>query len=166
MFLRIQHRTPKRTAARRAFEAAAAELAGEPSPKWKFKRPKRAALVAVVAESRRIDGKPRQRLVKYLGAISRADVHRVDVRHKFWTRVDGRLAEFAPDDRTRFEAALEALVPRPTAEELAILLRPSEEMVRRAAAIEAVRARMAAFRAERAAQGRVEPPATSTRRTA
>jgi len=106
--------------------------------------------VAVLVESHRIDGQPRQRLVRYLGTIRRDDVHRVDGRHEFWTRVDGRLAGFAPEYRERFVAAIEALVPRPTADEVVALLKPaSEEMARRAGAIEAARARMRAARAER-----------------
>jgi hypothetical protein len=135
-----------------ALEAAAVAV----SRRVRSRRPKESTLVAVLVESHRIDGQPRQRLVRYLGTIRRDDVHRVDGRYKFWTRVDGRLAEFAPDDRTRFVAALEALVPRPTAKEVAILLKPTEEQARRAAAIEAVRARMAAFRAEPSALPRAE----------
>ena len=78
------------------------------------------------------------------------DIHRVDGRYKFWTRVDGRLAGFVPEDRMRFAAALEVLVPRPTTEELAALCRPTDEQVRRAEAISAARAKMVAFRAARA----------------
>ncbi len=140
MYLRWQYRIPRRrTALGRAIEAA------------KFRPPKRQpALVAVVVESRRLDGKPRQRLVAYLGSIRRDEIHRVGGRHKFWTRVDERLAGFPPEDRERLAAAVEVLVARPTTEEIADLTKPTEEMVRRAAAIEAARARIAAFRAARA----------------
>ena len=143
MYLRFQYRIPRRrTALGRAFgDAGLRESRRQPS------------LVAIVSESRRTDGgAPRQYLVKYLGSIRRDDVHRVAGRQKFWDRVDKRLAGFTSADRERFVAALAALVPRLTTEEVVALFKPTEEMLHRAQQIEGARAKMKDARAARANQ--------------
>jgi hypothetical protein len=75
------------------------------------------SLVAVLLESRRVNGQPRQRLVAYVGSVTRADIHTLSGRTRFWAGADARLAGFTSEDRGRFVRALEDLVPRPTAEE-------------------------------------------------
>jgi hypothetical protein len=95
-------------------------------------------LVVRVVKSERIGGgQPRQRLVQYLGAIRRDDIHLLSARRKFWAGADARLAAFSPDIRSRFERAIEARIPRPTDDEEAAL---------RARHLAAARARLAARR--------------------
>jgi hypothetical protein len=95
--------------------------------------------VAVIVESRRIEGRPRQHLIRYVGSIDGADIQQLSARRGFWDRADAVLAEFDQDQRKRFEQALETKVRRPTAEEVA------------AASPAAIRARFDALRATRAA---------------
>jgi hypothetical protein len=101
-------------------------------------------LVAVIVASRRVDGRPRQHLIRYVGSIDGADVHQLSARRRFWERAAIVLEEFDQEQRKRFERALEAKVRRPTAEEVA------------AASPAAARARFDAFRAARAAQRSIE----------
>ena len=50
------------------------------------------ALYAVLVESRRVDGRPRQRVVRYLGAIKEGQLrYPLSVDH-FWQTVDRNLA--------------------------------------------------------------------------
>jgi hypothetical protein len=142
MFLRWQHRktAEPRTARHRpvdltigAQQPAAPDLAleaearavttllsGRPrrpnnrSPRSSEPRP---SLVAVIVESQRVDGRPRQHLIRYVGSIDSLDVQRLSARRRFWDRADAVLAEFDPKQRERFEQALAAKVPRPTHEE-------------------------------------------------
>ena len=78
-------------------------------------------LSAVLVSSRRVDGRPRQRIVGYLGSVR--DVHLADSRRRerFWRGADARLEGLglAPAERRAVEARLLATVPRPTAAELA-----------------------------------------------
>ena len=104
----------------------------------------RTSWVAVIVESRRVDGRPRQHLIRYVGSIDCADIHRLSARQRFWDRADVVLAEFDQEQRERFEHALETKVRRPTAEEVA------------AASPAAARARFHAFRAARAARHSIE----------
>ena len=89
--------------------------------RWQYRvRPRnkqQPSLVAVLLESRRVNGRPRQRLVAYLGSIRRDDIGTLSGRSRFWAGADARLAGFTSEDRGRFVRALEDLVPRPTAEE-------------------------------------------------
>jgi hypothetical protein len=77
----------------------------------------RPSLVAVIVESRRVDGRPRQHLILYIGSIDCADVHRLSARRRFWDRADIALAGLTPEERERFEQALAVKVPHPTREE-------------------------------------------------
>jgi len=97
----------------------------------------RTSLVAVIVESRRVDGRPRQQLVRYVGSIDCSEIQRLSARRGFWARVDVVLAEFDQEQRERFEHALETKVRRPTEEEVA------------AASPAAILARFAAIRAAR-----------------
>src|SRR5260370_34100573 len=132
MFVRWQRRIPKHadqrptiraaalpTAADLALEAAA--VAVSRSAPWRRrvprpKRPKPAALVAIVVESQRMGGQPRQRLVQYVGSIRIDDVHLPSARREFWDRAAVRLAQFTPEDRQRFENAIGIKIPRPPVE--------------------------------------------------
>ena len=84
---------------------------GKPAPKL---------LSAVLVESRRVDGKPRQRVVAYLGSV-RDDAPTGDDgawrRRAFWRSVDGKLDGLGLEagQRDAIEAKLAAVVARPSA---------------------------------------------------
>ena len=128
---------------------------GAHAPLTRFHRLKRPweSLVVSIAESRWADGQPRQRIVQYVGTIRIDDVHLPSARREFWDRAAERLEQFTPEARQRFENVIAAKIARPPAE-------PSF-----AQKIEAARARLAAFRAERVGlgadggEGREEGPA-------
>jgi len=73
-------------------------------------------LCAQLVECRRVDGKPRQKVIKYLGSIH--DYGRDTSGHQlgFWDTADRALGELTLDAAARreVEAALLAKVPRPT----------------------------------------------------
>lgn len=162
MFVRWQRRMPRHAGPRPASSAAgqptAADLALEaravafatsrPAP-WRRrvrrpKRPRPAALVAVVVESQRKGGQPRQRLIQYVGSIRLDDVHLPSARREFWDRAASRLDHFVPGVRQRFEAAIASKIPRPPVEVFPV---PPSSDVSRADAIQAALARMRALRA-------------------
>jgi hypothetical protein len=69
---------------------------------------------AILAESQRIDGKPTQRHIAYLGGITESAIELPAQRAFFWKEVTQQLDELevSEDDRARIEAAVEAKVPR------------------------------------------------------
>src|SRR6476469_1909996 len=69
---------------------------------------------AILAESSRVDGKPTQRHIAYLGGITESAIELPAQRAFFWKEVTQQLDELAvsKDDRARIEAAVEAKVPR------------------------------------------------------
>ncbi len=72
-------------------------------------------LTAVLVESRRVDGDPRQRTIAYLGGIREAYVDVREWEHRaFWRGVDERLDALGldPEVRARVEASVEARVRR------------------------------------------------------
>ncbi len=72
-------------------------------------------LTAVLVESRRVNGQPRQHVVAYLGGIREAYIDVSEWQHRaFWRRVDDRLDELEldPDTRARIEASVAARVRR------------------------------------------------------
>lgn len=75
-------------------------------------------------ESRRVDGKPRQRHVAYLGGIcqSAIDLDTPYQRGHFWVRVVGRLDQLAnqitPEQRRKIETQIAAKVTPPTSEDI------------------------------------------------
>ncbi len=76
-------------------------------------------LTAVLVESRRVNGSPRQRVVAYLGGIREAYVDERERAHRaFWRGVDDRLDELEldPETRARVEASVESRVRRVTPE--------------------------------------------------
>jgi hypothetical protein len=76
---------------------------------------------AILVETARVDGKPRQRHVAYLASITESAAEIVSQRRHFWDAVlDGldRLANrVSPEDRKRIETAIALRVPRLTREE-------------------------------------------------
>jgi hypothetical protein len=91
--------------------------------RWKRRRlqrrnewspPDERVLYAVLVESARVDGKPRQRLVRYLAAIREGDLERPLTVERFWRDVDRALDTLALDDqRSSIEGRIAATVPRP-----------------------------------------------------
>ena len=79
-------------------------------------------LSAVVVESRRVDGKPRQKMIRYLGTVRESDITRPRPMSldRFWTRVDGALDELGIHGAARLvmESTVKARVPRPDPEQL------------------------------------------------
>ena len=75
--------------------------------------------MAILAESSRVDGKPTQRHIAYLGGITESAIELPAQRAFFWKEVTQQLDELAvsKDDRVRIEAAVEAKVPRLTRRE-------------------------------------------------
>ena len=85
----------------------------------RVRRAKSPLLTAVLVESRRVDGKPRQRVVAYLGGIREAHVDERERAHRtFWRGVDDRLDALGLDAeaRARVEASVESRVRRVTPE--------------------------------------------------
>jgi hypothetical protein len=87
----------------------------------------------VLVESARIDGKPRQRHIAYLGSVTESALKLpVQVCH-FWDRLDERLGQLGNQlkvsDRTRIETAISAKVPRPTPAEYKDAARKSAEIL-------------------------------------
>src|SRR5689334_17000458 len=81
------------------------------------KRREYECLCAVLVQSRRIDGKPRQKVVRYLAGVQRADLEsesgRVGASLRFWRRVRERLVglELTPEELAAVEAGLARVVP-------------------------------------------------------
>jgi hypothetical protein len=78
------------------------------------------ALSAQLVESRRIDGKPRQHVIKYLGTIDSHRIQDVGPRMFFWRHVGTALKALAlpPEQQRPIELALHERVPFPTKEEI------------------------------------------------
>jgi hypothetical protein len=78
---------------------------------------------AILLESVRIDGKPRQRHIAFLGSIGKAVTNRKEHRPHFWADIRQRLDHLGnritADDRAKIEAALAKRVPPLTASEQA-----------------------------------------------
>jgi hypothetical protein len=86
-------------------------------------------LYAVLVRSERVNGKPRQRVIKHLGGIrerfatdlqeqqENLRVHAWQARHRFWEQVDETLAELVPEpaERERLAGQIVVTVPRLTA---------------------------------------------------
>lgn len=77
------------------------------------------ALSAQLVESRRVDGKPRQKVIKYLGTINESRIHYVGHRIGFWRTAQAAFKALAlpPDQQHTIELALHARVPFPSQEE-------------------------------------------------
>ena len=99
----------------------------ETTPKWTNKPETR--MVAVVAESTRIDGQPRHRHIAYLGHYW--PHHGPRGRQWFWENADAKLDKLnlTPSDRRRLEEALALKLPRPTNRELQAAERESQKAI-------------------------------------
>jgi hypothetical protein len=71
---------------------------------------------AILVENVRIDGKPTQRHVAYLGGITESGIEIVAQRCFFWDKVRERLdaLRLTDADRRQIEATVAERVPRPT----------------------------------------------------
>lgn len=78
------------------------------------------ALSAVLVENRRIDGKPRQKVIKHLGSIRESGIIYVGHRIGFWQTTSAAFKALAlpPDQQRAFELVLCERVPIPTHEEI------------------------------------------------
>ncbi len=88
---------------------------------------------AVLVESVRVDGRPRQRTIKYLGSIRECHLdlegqYSISHRGYFWRSADANLERLDLSDleRARIVAALGDVVPRPDPEESAQALERAE----------------------------------------
>jgi hypothetical protein len=86
-------------------------------------------LIAVLVRSERQDGKPRQKIVGYLGSVPEGLADEPFQRKWFWDRARHRLDALALEqtERQKVEGALAARVPRLTVEELDVLKKKQEE---------------------------------------
>lgn len=77
------------------------------------------SLAAVLVESHRVDGRPRQRIIKHLGSINERGIQHYYVKLDFWQSVDARLTALALDAnlRAQLEEQIVQRVPRPGARE-------------------------------------------------
>jgi len=90
----------------------------------RYTKQPRVLLSAMLVESRRhiLDGKPRQRVVRYLGSIQDVDLHdryAASYCGRFWGAVAWHLDDLQvpAEQRAVIEAKVLATVPRPTREE-------------------------------------------------
>ena len=109
-------------------------------------------VTATLVESRRIDGKPRQHHVAYLGGIRDTEIQHDGCRDRFWEGAEAKLAalNLPESERVRIEAALEDVVPRLPAEQSATIR--AERRRTRAFAAE-LNARLEAVRVKKRAHG-------------
>ena len=75
-------------------------------PRHRAQNDKRARLKAILVESVRVNGGPRQKYIAFLGSMS---IDRSDM-HRFWREVTARLDQFGnrvgPEDRDRLLASI------------------------------------------------------------
>ena len=85
-------------------------------------------MYAVLVESGRVNGKPRQKFVRRLASIQERYLMATAHREYFWERVDWRLKDLKldADQRGRVIAALENKVARPSEAEVIQLRRERE----------------------------------------
>ena len=77
-------------------------------------------ITAQLVESRRIDGKPRQKVIKHLGSVNEARIQHVGHRIGFWRAAGAALKALAlPAEQHRaIELALHERVPFPSQEDV------------------------------------------------
>ena len=86
-------------------------------------------LSAVLVESCRIDGKPRQKTIKHLGSIGEDRLDRVYDRKCFWDKAERNMdsLNLHPDNRLKVNISLEKIVPKPSDVDIA---KDREESIR------------------------------------
>jgi len=79
------------------------------------KRFQRRHIGVSLSESRRVDGKPRRRLVAHLGHVEEARIDRTPDQAAFWYRTDLALdqAEITEEQREAFRQQIAERIPRP-----------------------------------------------------
>jgi hypothetical protein len=103
--------------------------------KKKWLHPDAARWSAVVVESVRIDGKPKQKHVAYLGSFDEVALEpdRVCWRDQFWIKITKRLDQLGnvipPEDRQRIEAAIAEKIPPVTPDQHAECVRGREAWI-------------------------------------
>jgi RNA binding exosome subunit len=77
-------------------------------------------LSAVLVESHRVDGTPRQKIIKCLGSIGEENLHRVFRRQSFWATTEKSLAELglSTEDQQKIIASIEKVVPKPSEDDV------------------------------------------------
>ncbi len=77
------------------------------------------SLYCVIAESKRVKGSPRQKVICYLGSVDEGDTERLCVRVDFWDHVVANLdrLRLVPAERTKIEGSINRVVSRPTDDE-------------------------------------------------
>jgi hypothetical protein len=88
--------------------------------KYSWNGPGRVALSAVLVKSERVNGRPRQKFIAYLGIIEEGRKTLYFHQREFWQSVDRHLAELqlSSELRDKIERDLIAVVERPTQEGL------------------------------------------------
>lgn len=73
-------------------------------------------IYAVLVETHRVDGKPRQKVIKYLGGIGEDALSHVYLRKFFWDTVEKNLSglELTTEEKNKIVTSLEKTVPKPT----------------------------------------------------
>jgi hypothetical protein len=89
-------------------------------PVWEKRPTGDYALSAQLVESHRVDGKPRQKVIKYLGTINQSRIDQVNHRIGFWRTASTafKALSLPSDQQHTIEQALHARVPFPTQEDV------------------------------------------------
>jgi hypothetical protein len=92
----------------------------ETAPIWEKRPTGDYALSAQLVESHRVEGKPRQKVIKYLGTINQSDIAHIGHRIGFWRTVSAAFKALGlpPEQQHTIELALHARVPFPTQEDV------------------------------------------------
>ena len=92
----------------------------QPPWPWMRQKPPHRTIIAQLAESRRVDGKSRQRIIAHLGTCCEP-VDQPNHRRWFYERCSSVLdgLNLSASDRAKIDAALAKRIPRLTAEEIA-----------------------------------------------
>ena len=93
----------------------------KPRRRPRFRSDKGDSLYCVVVESQRVDGKPRQKVVMYLGSLDEKDREKMWQRVDFWDLVGPKLdsLQLTKRQRTRIEESISVVVARVSDEEAA-----------------------------------------------
>jgi hypothetical protein len=77
-------------------------------------------LSAVLVKSSRIEGVPRQKVIKWLGSISEDSLQHISIRREFWVTVEKNLAlvELSAEESHKVIASIGKVVPKPSEKEL------------------------------------------------
>jgi RNA binding exosome subunit len=77
-------------------------------------------LSAILVESHRVDGAPRQKIIKFLGSIGEENLHRVFWCQDFWVTAEKNLAALglSAEDQQKIIAIIEKVVPKPSEDDL------------------------------------------------